>query len=73
MGRKIEDLINEAERRMDIWRGIADDPLALRDRGKTREQAIALANYFEGRFEALCDARNIFVTSQSGSESGEAQ
>jgi len=35
------------------WLDIANDPKALEDRGKTREQAMYLANYFEGRHDGL--------------------
>ena len=55
----IESLIHEAEIKWDFWRGVSDDPQALEDRGKTREEAIILANFFEGRFDGLCDARGV--------------
>ena len=59
MARTIQGLINEAELKMEMWREIALDPQALKDRDKTREEAVVLANFFEGRFDGLCDARNL--------------
>jgi hypothetical protein len=57
----IKSLIEEADRKWDMWLEIADDPQALTDRNKTREEAICLANFFEGRFDGLCDARDLGV------------
>ena len=59
MGKTIQSLINEAELKMELWRKIAIDPQALKDRDKTKEEAVVLANFFEGRFDGLCDARNL--------------
>ena len=59
MAKTIQSLMDEAEAKWGMWRDIAEDPQALDDRGKTREDAINLANYFEGRFDALCDARDL--------------
>ena len=52
----LQSLISEAEQKSDMWKQIADDPQALTDREKTREEALMLANYFEGRADGLCDA-----------------
>lgn len=52
-------MIYAAETKMDMWRDIADDPDALSDRNKTKEEAVILANYFEGQFDALCDAQHL--------------
>ena len=57
----IKSLRDEADLKWDLWRDIADDNQALLDRGKTREEALMLANYFEGRWDALCDALNLEV------------
>jgi len=59
MSKTIKSLLHEAELKWDMWREISDDPQALEDRMITREDAIILANYFEGRFDALCDARGL--------------
>lgn len=59
MSKTIQDLIHEAELKMELWRKIVIDPRALKDRGKTKEEAVVLANFFEGRFDGLCDARNL--------------
>jgi len=52
----IESMITEAEGRMDLWQEIADDPKALKDRNKTREQALNLFEYFDGMRAGLCEA-----------------
>jgi len=56
MAKTIQSMIHDAETRMDMWTGIAHDKEALTDRDKTKEQALILANYFEGRRDGLCDA-----------------
>ena len=55
----LQSLITEAVTKWDMWLEIADDPQALIDREKTRNEALMLANFFEGRFNALCDAKNL--------------
>ena len=57
----IRSLLNEAETKMELWVEIAEDPQALTDRGKTKEQALHLASFFEGRFDGLCDALPLVV------------
>ena len=59
MSKTVMSLIQEAEAKWDMWRDIACDSQALSDRNKTREQAIILASFFEGRFDGLCDALNL--------------
>ncbi len=54
--KKIQSLIAEAEQKSEMWKLIADDPQALTDREETREEALMLSNYFEGRADGLCDA-----------------
>lgn len=53
----IQSMIWEAEIKQADWEQIADDPQALIDRGKTREEALCLANYFQGRRDALIEVR----------------
>lgn len=55
--RTLESLIHEAQTKMDLWLDIANDPQALKDRVKTRNEALMLSNYFEGRLDALYDVR----------------
>lgn len=57
MPKTLSSLIDEARMKWDLWDEISKDEVALTDRGKTREEALMLVNYFEGRFDALCDAR----------------
>lgn len=59
MARSIRSLINEAETKRAMWVNIANDPEALADRGRTKEEALKLADYFEGRFDGLCNARDL--------------
>ena len=59
MAKTIRSLIHEAELKMGMWWEIASDPQALKDRDKTKEEAAGLANYYEGRFAALIEARNL--------------
>jgi len=56
MMKTLKSLRDEAERKMVLWNRIADDKEALQDRNKTREDALMLVNYFEGKFDAYCDA-----------------
>ena len=52
----LHSLINEAEIKRQFWLDVANDPQALKDRNKTKEDADVLANYFEGKYDGLCDA-----------------
>ena len=56
MSKTMQSLISEAEIKEKMWLEIADDNQALSDRLKSREQALQLANFFEGRRDGLCDA-----------------
>lgn len=58
VGKTLDSMIFEAEEKMELWNEIAIDEQALVDRNKTREEAIVLANYFEGKFDSLCDVRS---------------
>ncbi len=51
------ELIHEALGELNLWLEIAEDQDALLSRNKTREEALQLANYFEGRYDAFCDVR----------------
>lgn len=57
MVKTIHSLINEARTKQEFWEDTANDKVALEDRGKTKEEAIFLANYFEGKFDGLCEAK----------------
>ena len=52
-------LKHEANNNMDLWQSIMDDEEALEDRRKTREQAIRLFEYYQGRFDAFCEALTV--------------
>lgn len=56
----IKSMIFDAETKWDMWKEIALDDVALKDRGKTKAEADALANYFEGQFDGLIYARDMF-------------
>ena len=57
MVKTIHSLINEAQTKQELWADTAKDKVALDDRGKTKEEATFLANYFEGKVDGLCEAR----------------
>ncbi len=59
MAKTMQSLIHEAESKWQLWLEVAEDPQALEDRNKTKEEAVVLANFFEGRFDGLCDARDL--------------
>jgi len=59
MNKSLTSLISEASQKWRMWQNTAMDTIALRNRNKTKEEAIILASYFEGRFDALCDARSL--------------
>ena len=52
----LHSLINDAEIKKQFWLDVANDPQALKDRNKTKEDADVLANYFEGKYDGLCEA-----------------
>ncbi|MFT5760513.1 MAG: hypothetical protein ACI9LM_005300 [Alteromonadaceae bacterium] len=58
MSKTIQSMIIESEEKRDMWQQISEDNVALKDRNKTKRQADALANYFEGQFDGLCYARD---------------
>jgi hypothetical protein len=51
----IQELIDEAEKKYLRWYDIANDPDDLADSGKTGEEAMCLANYYEGRYDAFVE------------------
>ena len=59
MSKSIASMIFEAETKWDMWKEIAVDEVALKDRNKTEQEAKQLANYFEGQFDALILARDM--------------
>ena len=59
MSKTIFSLIAEAQTKWDFWLVVAGDEQELKDRDKTFEQAMNLANFYEGRFDGLCDARDL--------------
>ena len=50
---EIKVFLEGAEARQKMWEEIASDPQAIKDRNITRESALRLANYFEGRADAF--------------------
>jgi hypothetical protein len=48
-------LIHEADIKYELWLDISIDQQALKDRDKTKNDALMLVNYFEGRRDALRD------------------
>lgn len=62
MSKTLESLINEAEEKRSLWAEIAEDEQALKDRNKTKEEAIRLIEFFEGRLDGLLEARDVVNT-----------
>ena len=60
MSKTITSLIFDAKTKWDMWKEVSLDDVALKDRNKTKEEADALANYFEGQFDGLIYARDMF-------------
>ncbi len=52
----LHSMINDAEIKRQFWLDVAGDPQALKDRNKTEYDCYILANYFEGKYDGLCDA-----------------
>lgn len=57
----ITSLIAEAETKKLMWDEIANDPVALVDRNKSREEALSRMNYFEGMVDGYVEARRILT------------
>ena len=57
----LQSLAHEYDIKWHMWLDIANDPEELHDRDKTKEQAMYLANYFEGRYDGVHDALNLRV------------
>lgn len=51
----IKAMIYEAENKKNQWTAKAEDPEALAAANKTRAEALSLATYFEGKYDALLD------------------
>ena len=55
----IEKLIEEAAAKQNFWFKASSNSVALEVTSKTRKEALILANYFEGKYDGLCDALRI--------------
>ena len=55
----IEKLIEDANAKQQFWFEASNNPTALEITSKTRKEALILANYFEGKYDGLCDALRI--------------
>lgn len=51
----IKAMIYEAETKKNQWAKKVDDAEALAASKKTREEALALVSYFEGKYDALLE------------------
>ena len=61
----------EARTKWEQWQSIADDPVALSDRDKSRNQALQLASYFEGKYDAWCEAEYMAAKEKAFNERGQ--
>ena len=62
--KSIKSLIHEAETKWSMWIEISESEEFLTDRGKTKQEALMLANFFEGKFDGLCLARDLSIENQ---------
>ena len=53
MPKTIESRIEEAYNNLEKWLKLINNSEALNNLNKTREEAIALANYYEGLYDGL--------------------
>ena len=56
-------MIKDAEQRRDFWSNAHNNPVALEATDTTKEQASNTANYFEGKYDGLCEALRIVMES----------
>ena len=56
MAKTLASLAAEYSDKQFLWLSIANDPFALEDRNKTKEEAFLLASYFEGKFDGVVEA-----------------
>ncbi len=59
MTKTIQSMIHDAQTRLDMWASRINDKEALTDLNRTREEVVALANYFEGKRDGLVDAMRL--------------
>ncbi len=70
MSKTLAELIGEASGNWSLWQQRADDPVALIKLDKTQEEAMRLSDYFEGRFDGLCDARGLTIPEDTATTKG---
>jgi hypothetical protein len=52
-------MIKDAEQRRLFWSNAHNNPVALEATDTTKQQASNTANYFEGKYDGLCEALRI--------------
>ena len=66
MAKTIKSSLHDAKTKWDMWLLISQDEDALRDRNKSSNDAINLASYFEGKFDAFIEAQAINAANSRG-------
>ena len=61
-------MIKDAEQRRDFWSNAHNNPVALEATDTTKEQASNTANYFEGKYDGLCEALRIVMEASKATE-----
>ena len=59
MSKTLTSVAEEYRAKQSLWVEIANDPVALTDRGKTKNEAFIIASYYEGKFDGIIEAANI--------------
>jgi hypothetical protein len=59
--KSLSGMIEDAEIRRDFWSKAQFNPVALEATNTTKEQASCTANYFEGKYDGLCEALRINI------------
>jgi hypothetical protein len=61
-------MIKDAEQRRLFWSNAHNNPVALEATDTTKEQASNTANYFEGKYDGLCEALRINMEASNPTE-----
>ena len=61
---ELDSMLLDTRLKYDMWIEIADDPQELKDKNKTKVEALMLANFFEGKYDGLSTAKHIMESSK---------
>ena len=57
----MRSMVFDAQTKCDMWKEISEDSVVLKDRGKTKEQALYLTGYYEGKLDALIEVMGCII------------